>query len=147
MLIRWATTEERKRFNYVDFDEYDVLIIIDRMTSKVLGIVGFSRETKIIGEPQIFAPKREFEVKEKLLFCADRQCNPKGRSFHYRYDDYARTSQEEHCPCCNAEPMPNGNKDIAELEYSWVTAERVAQGRLFGAESVLTYLPTTKFPE
>jgi diadenosine tetraphosphate (Ap4A) HIT family hydrolase len=28
--------------------------------------------------------------------------------------------------------MPEGTADVAELKYSWVTASRIAQGRLFG---------------
>ena len=33
--------------------------------------------------------------------------------------------------------MPDELMDIAELEYSWFTAERIAQGRLFGKCHVL----------
>jgi len=67
-----------------------------------------------------------------LLLCADRQCNSQGHSFHYRYPEYDKEADKKYCPCCNNEQQPDGLKDIAELEYSWVTAERTAQGRLFG---------------
>ena len=61
----------------------------------------------------------------------------RGRSFHYDYPRYARHAQEEFCPPCNAEPMPEGLDDIAELEYSWATAEYPGQGRLFGKMHML----------
>jgi diadenosine tetraphosphate (Ap4A) HIT family hydrolase len=140
MLIRWATREERHEFNYSEtqFNDYDVLTAVDRMTDKVLGIVGFSRETKVIGEVQVFNSARASVIKEKLLLCADRQCNPKGHSFHYRYPKYEKESNENFCPCCNNEPQPDGLRDIAELEFSFVTAERIAQGRLFGKCHVLS---------
>jgi len=76
-------------------------------------------------------------IKEKLLLCAERQCNPKGHSFHYRYPVYEKETNQKYCPCCNNEPQPDGLVDIAELEYSWITAERIAQGRLFGKCHVL----------
>jgi len=100
--------------------------------------VSFSRKSKTIEEPQIFSPERESEIKNKLLLCTDRQCTRKRYSFHYRYDDYVSESEESNCPCCNNEPQPDGLKDITELEYSWVTAERKAQGRLFGKCHVLS---------
>ena len=139
MLIRWATREERKKFGYgEDFGEYDVLAAQNRMTGKVLGVVGFSREDKLIGEVQIFDSARQVDIMEKLTLCADRQCAPKGQSFHYRFPEYEKSSREEFCPCCTGAPQPPGLKDIAELEYAWVTAERTAQGRLFGKCHVLS---------
>jgi len=140
MLIRWATNEEKQKHGYPEneFGDFDVLTAIDRMTNAVLGIVGFSREKGIIGEAKISDYQDKKDIKKKLLLCADRQVNPKGHSFHYLYSVYSKEAQEEFCPCCNNEPMPDGLKDIAELDYSFVTAERIAQGRLFGKCHVLS---------
>ena len=137
MLIRWATDKEKQFFGYEKYGKYDVLVAIDRMSENVLGIIGFSREKIEIGEIKIFNSLNEKITREKLGLCADRQCNPKGHSFHYRYPVYEKETNKEFCPCCNNEPMPNGLKDIAELEYTFVTAERIAQGKLFGKCHVL----------
>jgi len=137
MLIRWATDKEKQFYGYEKYGKYDVLVAIDRMTENVLGIIGFSRENIEIGEIKIFNSSNEKITREKLGLCADRQCNPKGHSFHYRYPEYEKETNKEFCPCCNNEPMPNGLKDIAELEYTFVTAERIAQGKLFGKCHVL----------
>jgi len=137
MLIRWATDKEKQFFGYEKYGKYDVLVAIDRMSENVLGIIGFSREKIEIGEIKIFNSSNEKITREKLGLCADRQCNPKGHSFHYRYPVYEKETNKEFCPCCNNEPMPNGLKDIAELEYTFVTAERIAQGKLFGKCHVL----------
>jgi diadenosine tetraphosphate (Ap4A) HIT family hydrolase len=107
------------------------------MTKNVLGIVGFSRENNKVGEVKIFNTLKEKDIKEKLLLCVERQCSPKGHSFHYRYPEYEKETNKEFCPCCNNEPQPDGQIDIAELEYSWLTAERIAQGKLFGKCHVL----------
>ena len=40
--------------------------------------------------------------------------------------------QKEFCPPCQNLPMPEGQIDIAELEYSYATGEYPGQGRLFG---------------
>ena len=61
----------------------------------------------------------------------------RGGSFHYKYPKFHSRTEEANCPCCNQLPMPGGDVDIAELEYSYVTAERKAQGRLFGKCHVL----------
>jgi diadenosine tetraphosphate (Ap4A) HIT family hydrolase len=139
MLIRWATDEEKQFYGYNKnkFGKYDVLVAVDRMTDTILGNIGFSRENNKIGEVQIFDLAREKYIREKLGLCAERQCNPKGHSFHYRYPVYEKETNKDFCPCCNNEPQPEGLRDIAELEYSWVTAERAAQGRLFGKCHVL----------
>jgi len=139
MLIRWATKEEKEKFGYSQsgFDDYDVLSAIDRMTDNVLGVVNFSRNTKIIGEPQIFTPEREIEIKEKLLLCVDRQCNIKGKSFHYRYPKFIKEAQEEYCPVCNNEPAPDGQNDIEASDTVWICGEYPGQGRLFGKMYVM----------
>ena len=137
MLIRWATDKEKELYGYTEFGKFDVLVAVDRMTQNILGIIGFSRERKEIGEAQLFNSTKENSVKEKLIICAERQSNPKGHSFHYRYPEYEKETNKEFCPCCNNAPQPDGLMDIAELEYSWVTAERIAQGRLFGKCHVL----------
>jgi diadenosine tetraphosphate (Ap4A) HIT family hydrolase len=61
----------------------------------------------------------------------------RGGSFHYNYDNWAKQAQKEFCPCCNNLPAPDDLLDIAELESSFATAERAAQGRLFGKCHVL----------
>ena len=138
MLIKWATDKEKKLHGYNEiYGKHDVLVAIDRMSEKVIGIVAFSREKKEIGEVQVFDFQKTDSIKENLLKCADRQCNPKGHCFHYRYPQYEKETHEKYCPCCNNEPQPEGLRDIAELQYSWVTAERIAQGRLFGKCHVL----------
>jgi diadenosine tetraphosphate (Ap4A) HIT family hydrolase len=71
----------------------------------------------------------------------------RGRSFHYNYDNYDKKSQKEFCPACNAEPMPDGQIDIAELEYSWATAEYPGQGRLFGKMHILAKMHVVDFEE
>lgn len=61
----------------------------------------------------------------------------RGGSFHYKYTDYDKYSKVENCPCCNDVPAPDSQVDIMELKYSFATAERKAQGRLFGKCHVL----------
>ena len=61
----------------------------------------------------------------------------RGESFHYKYPEYVTYSKMEYCPCCNHAPPPDSHVDIAELRHSFVTAERIAQGRLFGKCHVL----------
>lgn len=56
----------------------------------------------------------------------------RGGSFHYSYDKYAKMSQKKYCPPCNHLSMPEGQIDIAELDYSFAGIDREAQGRLFG---------------
>lgn len=60
-----------------------------------------------------------------------------GGSFHYKYLTYDKHAKVDHCPCCSSEPMPDGDIDIKEFKYSFVTAERKAQGKLFGKCHVL----------
>ena len=61
----------------------------------------------------------------------------RGSSFHYKHPKFEKRSRIENCPCCNKLPMPDGDVDIAELQHSYVTAERQAQGKLFGKCHVL----------
>lgn len=140
MLIRWATEKERQQYGYFEskYDVREVLVSIDRMTERCLGIIGFSRKDRTAEKAQIFDDVRSSVIKDKLSECALRQCNPKGGSFHYKYTQYEKESNEEYCPCCNNMPAPKGLYDIAKLEYAWVTAERKAQGRLFGKCHVLS---------
>lgn len=61
------------------------------------------------------------------------QTNEKrGCSFHYKYPDYDKYSKMDNCFFCNHVPAPNIYVDIAELEYSVATTEKIAQGKLFG---------------
>jgi len=134
MLIRWANIDEKQKhgFDLQKYGDYDVVAAIDRMTNKVLGILGFSREKQKILKVEIIDKQREETIKELLAKCANNQISPKGGSFHYRFPDYAKKAQKDCCPCCNHLPMPEGMEDIAILEHSWVTIEPKAQGRLFG---------------
>lgn len=134
MLIRWAASNEKKKygFNEDEYNDYDVLIAVTRMTNECLGILGFSREKKEISKVEIFHRQKEKQILSKLTKCANNQIEPKGGSFHYRFPEYAEQYQKEKCPCCNNLPMPDGMEDIAILDYSWVTVEPTAQGRLFG---------------
>ena len=45
MLIRWATEQERNNHGYdsIIYQEYDVLIAVDRRTNNCLGILGIKR--------------------------------------------------------------------------------------------------------
>lgn len=140
MLIRWATEKERQQCGYSEnkYDLYEVLVSVDRMTERCLGSVGFSRENKTVDEVQIFDDLKKHEIVERLNKCAQRQINPKGGSFHYKYTEYKKESNPEFCPCCNDIPPPEGLYNLKKLEYAWVTAERVAQGRLFGKCHVLS---------
>jgi len=61
----------------------------------------------------------------------------RGVSFHYKYLDYDKYSKLDNCLCCNNEPAPDFLVDIVELKHSFVTAERIAQGKLFGKCHVL----------
>lgn len=139
MLIRWATKEEIKKLGYLEQEnnDYSVLVAIERMTDKVLGSVGFSRENEFIDEVQIFVTTRESKVKENLLLCADRQINPKGRSFHYNYPNFIRDSQKEFCPVCNNEPAPDEQTDLQINDKVWIVAEYPGQGQLFGKMYVM----------
>ena len=134
MLIRWATRNEKEKygFNEEEYNDYDVLIAITRMTNECLGVLGFSREKKEISKIEIFDKQNEKQILVNLTKCANNQIDPKGGSFHYRFPEYIEQSQKEKCPCCNDLPMPYGMEDLAILNYSWVTIEPTAQGRLFG---------------
>lgn len=61
----------------------------------------------------------------------------RGGSFHYDYDGYNKYSKVMNCLCCNNAPAPASNVDIVEFKHSYATAERDAQGRLFGKCHVL----------
>ena len=78
----------------------------------------------------------ECGVKVHILIRASTN-EKRGGSFHYNYDKYHKMSEKEQCPACLCLPMPDGLIDIVELEYSFATGERIAQGRLFGKCHVL----------
>ena len=56
----------------------------------------------------------------------------RGKSFHYRYPEFIKASQKEHCPACDNEPMPDGQIDIVLTDKICVGGEYPGQGRLFG---------------
>ncbi|MCL2697906.1 MAG: GNAT family N-acetyltransferase [Oscillospiraceae bacterium] len=68
-----------------------------------------------------------------------RQASPekRGNSFHYRYPEFIRESQKEHCPVCNAERALGGQHDIEVNDKVWIVAEYPGQGRLFGKMYVM----------
>jgi diadenosine tetraphosphate (Ap4A) HIT family hydrolase len=68
---------------------------------------------------------------------ADLSGEKRGKSFHYDYPRYARHSQKESCPVCNAEPMPDDQTDIAVNDRVWICGEYPGQGRLFGKMYVM----------
>ena len=139
MLIRWAAENERRQYGYPEneFDEHDVLVAVDRMTEKCIGIVGFSRESNTVEEPNVFDVAKKEKIIEKLKLCVDRQCNPKGQSFHYRYPQFIKEARREFCPVCNNEPAPDDQMDIAVNDTAWVCGEYPGQGRLFGKMYVM----------
>jgi diadenosine tetraphosphate (Ap4A) HIT family hydrolase/ribosomal protein S18 acetylase RimI-like enzyme len=61
----------------------------------------------------------------------------RGGSFHYRYLDFIKASQEIHCPVCNNEPAPDGQNDIEISDKVWICGEYPGQGRLFGKMYVM----------
>jgi diadenosine tetraphosphate (Ap4A) HIT family hydrolase len=60
-----------------------------------------------------------------------------GGSFHFQFANFDKYSKIENCPCCNHVQAHESLVDIAQLKYSYVTAERIAQGKLFGKCHVL----------
>lgn len=134
MLIRWASNNEREFYGFsgIHFKEYDVLIAVNRMTNECLGILGFSREKKEIIKTEIFNMQNSKQIEDILVKCANNQIEPKGGSFHYKFPQYVELSCKDRCPCCNDLPMPDELEDIATLEYSWISIEPSAQGKLFG---------------
>ena len=71
----------------------------------------------------------------------------RGGSFHYDYDNYLLMSKKDNCPACNGLPMPEGHIDIAEMKYSFSTAEYPGQGRLFGKMHMLAKMHVVDFEE
>ena len=130
MLIRWANNDERKKLGYVDplIGKFDVLVAIDRMSGTILGAVYFSRKKKNI--QNIFLPSGNSLAAEKLLICAERQINPRGKSFHYCYEDNDMQIKEEFCPCSDGKPFEDEWFTIVTMKYGFVRAERKAQGKL-----------------
>jgi hypothetical protein len=65
MLIRWATSNEMKKYGFVEdeYNDYNVLIAVTRMTNECLGILGFSREKKEISKIKIFDKQKEEEYR------------------------------------------------------------------------------------
>jgi diadenosine tetraphosphate (Ap4A) HIT family hydrolase len=134
MLVKWITDNDETpiEFDISSYQPFEVLIAVNRMTNKCLGIIGFSISEKEIKTIMIIDTDRKVEIEEKLIRCAKNQIDPVGGSFHYKYPKYATQSIKEFCPCCNSLPMPEGMEEITELEHSWVNAEPKAQGKLWG---------------
>ncbi|HBL84387.1 MAG: hypothetical protein A2Y17_04830 [Clostridiales bacterium GWF2_38_85] len=215
MLIRWATNEDKATWteladtvavlfnspnmasdkffhDYMEskISKYEALAAVDRMSGRVLGVIGFSRTNSRISWFAVQPNSRDRGIGKRLLGTALRHLDNKreiivitfpadcaggeaaravyqkagfteteefndengnkrckmtlsptnekrGGSFHFKYLDYAKYSLLENCLCCNNAPAPDSLLDIAELEYSFATAERIAQGRLFGKCHVL----------
>jgi diadenosine tetraphosphate (Ap4A) HIT family hydrolase len=134
MLIRWASEKEILVLHYdtKQFKLYDVLVAVDRFSRNIIGHIGFNRDTHSICECICLGSSLEITIREKLTRCAHNQLDPKGGSFHYQFPRYAAQSIPSGCPCCNADPMPEGHIDIVELGHSWLTTLYEAQGCLFG---------------
>jgi len=123
MLIRWATESEN----------YEAVEAIDRRSEVRIGLLKFDRAVKEITFEQTENPA----ALEKLRLVAQRQMNPRGGSFHYRYPEFIKAAQEKFCPVCNAEPMPENHCDIACNDICWICGEYPGQGRLFGKMYVM----------
>jgi len=123
MLIRWAT----------ESNLYDAVEAIDRRSGTRLGLLKFDRASKEI----TFEHAENSAVLEKLRLVAQRQMHPRGHSFHYRYPQFIRAAQEEFCPCCNGQPAPSDQHDIASNDLFWIVGEYPGQGRLFGKMYVM----------
>jgi Diadenosine tetraphosphate (Ap4A) hydrolase and other HIT family hydrolases len=61
----------------------------------------------------------------------------RGGSFHYRYPEFIKASDELNCPVCNDEPAPDGQNDIEINDKVWICGEYPGQGRLFGKMYVM----------
>ena len=61
----------------------------------------------------------------------------RGGSFYYRYPEFIEAAQEENCPACNGEPIPDDQTDIVINDTVWVCGEYPGQGRLFGKMYVM----------
>jgi len=61
----------------------------------------------------------------------------RGGSFHYHYPEFIKAAQEENCPACNGEPIPDDQTDIVINDAVWVCGEYPGQGRLFGKMYVM----------
>lgn len=132
MLVRFASKEEAHKLGFITYDDFEVVIAIDRRSKEVLGMLGFSRSDKSIKQIQIFDELNEDRIRKQLNKIAQRQMYPEGRSFHYDYKRFYKRMKKENCPTCNSEPMPPGMEEFASFPNSWVIAEPKAQGKLFG---------------
>jgi len=61
----------------------------------------------------------------------------RGGSFHYCYPEFIRAAEQEHCPVCNDDRMPDGQTDIASNDVVWFCTDYPGQGRLFGKMYVM----------
>jgi len=71
----------------------------------------------------------------------------RGGSFHYRYPEFIRASEQEHCPVCNNEPAPDDQDDIEVNDIVWVCGEYPGQGRLFGKIYIMPRVHTFHFED
>ena len=134
MLIRWALDQERGASGVTSetYGPYEVVVAVDRMSGRLLGIAAFSRDAGRGEVLEVMDERRRPIIEEKLRRVMGNQISGRGGSFHFRFPEYALQSRVEFCACCQGEPMPEGHVDVAEMEHSWVIASPVAQGRLFG---------------
>jgi diadenosine tetraphosphate (Ap4A) HIT family hydrolase/ribosomal protein S18 acetylase RimI-like enzyme len=61
----------------------------------------------------------------------------RGRSFHYRYPEFIKASQEEFCPCTTEPESDDKTNDIKKDELFWIRSYYPGQGRLFGKLCVI----------
>lgn len=126
MLIRFANKEDKKKYNLSLSKK--VLIAKKRRTEDVFALLVFNDESI---ENIIDLKKNEKSI-DALKKCANRLIKKNGRSFHHRYEKYSKMIDEKNCPVCQQWPMPEGQVDIYELDYSYLGASVNAQGKLYG---------------
>jgi diadenosine tetraphosphate (Ap4A) HIT family hydrolase/ribosomal protein S18 acetylase RimI-like enzyme len=76
-------------------------------------------------------------IETKSGLTADLTKEKRGGSFHYKYPEFMKASEKEHCPVCNQEPAPLGHIDIETNDKVWICGEYPGQGRLFGKMYVM----------
>lgn len=145
MLITWMNEAERKHYDLEAFNEFEVIVAKHRRMNKILGYLAFSRNQGKIVKTKILSEDNHDSILEKLSRVASRQLQPVSGSFHSLYPKFHHRSYKENCPVCKNDPMPEGMADIAELEYSYVTSQVVAQGKLYGKCVVISKVHNVHF--
>jgi len=69
----------------------------------------------------------------------------KAHSFHHRYPQFAKRTQEENCPVCQNMESPIKPILIKEMDYGWLECFKEAQGCLFGKCHLLSKVHSNHF--